>query len=365
MSFLKPATDDVAYLKAGFLGFNKSGKTYTSALLLCAAYNKFGGKGGIAFFDTEGGSTYIKSMVKTLTGQDILVCRSRSFADLMGVAAEVQKQGIKFLLVDSITHPWRELCDAALKEINEARKQRRLSTRQKLEFQDWAVVKAKWSEWTEFYLNSDVHIIIAGRAGFEYDFVKNEETGRKDLEKTGIKMKTESEFGFEPSLLVYMETDQVSAEDPTLVRSATVMGDRFNLLDGATFKFSTVRDVKKAMENVAKFFDPHLSLLCPTTTTGNKIDTSVKTELGLDAFGNDDSRRRSITREATVEAIDVELKRAYPGQNNDSKIKRADLAKEIWPDVKGWAEIEGLVSLEKLTEGLEHLKVRVAEILEG
>jgi hypothetical protein len=45
-------------------------------------------------------------------------------------------------------------------------------------------------------------VIICGRAGYEYDYFEDDE-GKKQLEKTGIKMKAETEMGFEPSLLVF------------------------------------------------------------------------------------------------------------------------------------------------------------------
>ena len=40
--------------------------------------------------------------------------------------------------------------------------------------------------------------MIAGRAGYDYDYEQREDGTGKDLVKTGIKMKTEGEFGFEP-----------------------------------------------------------------------------------------------------------------------------------------------------------------------
>ena len=42
------------YLKAGFLGFPKSGKTFTSFRLAFGVRKHFGLKGRIAMFDTEG-----------------------------------------------------------------------------------------------------------------------------------------------------------------------------------------------------------------------------------------------------------------------------------------------------------------------
>jgi hypothetical protein len=66
-------------------------------------------------------------------------------------------------------------------------------------------IKTIWnSRWAGKFLNSPLHFVIAGRAGYESDIEENEETHKKELTKTGIKMKTEGEFGFEPSLLIQM-----------------------------------------------------------------------------------------------------------------------------------------------------------------
>src|SRR6185503_10075486 len=114
---------------------------------------------------------------------------------------------------------------------------------------------------TDFYLNSKLHIIICGRAGFDYDYEENEETQRKELIKTGIKMKTEGEFGFEPSLLVEMEAVQNLAQGGgrgkknaapkagvSVTRRAVVLKDRFSVIDGAMTSFNTASGAKK-LEN--------------------------------------------------------------------------------------------------------------------
>src|SRR5262249_49054911 len=148
------------------------------------------------------------------------------------------------LIVDSVTHIWRDLCASYLKRVNLAREKKNLPPRLNLEFQDWNPLKEIWNDrWTAFYLNSRLHIIIAGRAGFEYDFTENEETGKKELVKPGIKMKTGGEFGFDPPLLRERERPRVpGAGARRIVHRATVLGDRFGLIDGRqgdnpTFEF--------------------------------------------------------------------------------------------------------------------------------
>jgi hypothetical protein len=74
----------------------------------------------------------------------------------------------------------------------------------RLLFHHWQPIKSEWKRLTDLYVMSDLHIILCGRAGWEYDFTEDEE-GNKELLKTGTKMKTEIEMEYETSLLLEME----------------------------------------------------------------------------------------------------------------------------------------------------------------
>jgi hypothetical protein len=89
-------------------------------------------------------------------------------------------------------------------------------------------------------VNSPTHVILCGRAGYEYEFVENDD-GKKELAKTGIKMKAEGETGFEPSLLVLMER-HMDMESKKAFRVATVLKDRSTVIDGAQITNPTFAD---------------------------------------------------------------------------------------------------------------------------
>jgi hypothetical protein len=174
------------YLKAGFLGFQKSGKTYTATALALGVREFFGLQGPLAFFDTEGGAEFVAPWVKRATGTDLVGVRSRSFDDMVTFGHECVAAGVAVAIVDSVTHTWRELCDAYLAQVNARRKQHAAEKRwpfkpqRTLEFQDWGTVKGLWNDkWTSFYLNSPLHLIICGRAGYEYDFEETAEGKRE------------------------------------------------------------------------------------------------------------------------------------------------------------------------------------------
>jgi len=233
-------------------------------------------------------------LVKELTGKPILGLRSRAFSDLMSIARDCEAGQASVLIVDSATHVAREVCQAYLAQVNEARVSQGKSKRTDLEFQDWNVIKPKWAEWTDFYLNSALHIIICGRAGFQWAFERVEtDTGalKKQLRKKGVKMKvpTDSEFGFEPSLLVEMRRENVfderTATQEEIVQRAVVLGDKSAALTGLERAFKTIRneeeqpDYAAMLTPVAEFFRPHLEMLTPGAS--NVVDTSSKPRWAL------------------------------------------------------------------------------------
>ena len=64
MSLLKPAANQTAYLKAGILGFQGSGKTYTASRLATGLAKMSSKQPKVAFFDTEKGSDFLVAYYK-------------------------------------------------------------------------------------------------------------------------------------------------------------------------------------------------------------------------------------------------------------------------------------------------------------
>jgi hypothetical protein len=374
------------FLKAGFLGFQKSGKTYTAVLLAILVRRLFGLTGPIGMFDTEGGSEYVAPVVKLATGQDLVGLRSRSFDELVESSREAEKSGVSVWISDSMTHVWRDLCRAYLVEVNESRRRLNLVPRNKLVMNDWNLLKEKWEEeFTTLYLNSKLHYIVCGRAGYIFDFEDDEETGGKDLIKTGIKMKTEGEFGYEPSLVVLMEQIQNlrpqmevgqaeqskrkkkfrrSRAGVAISRQATVIGDRFSVIDGAQTIFRTLdgksKDkLQKELAAVEAFFRPHLDLLKPGTHA--PINTALTTTFGFDQSGDGTFRREQVQREIYCEEIQGELVAAYPGQTAADKKAKADLIFQVF-DTRSWKKVETL-NVTDLKEGLKAIRKQISERL--
>lgn len=342
MNILKTLGSGQGYLKAGFLGFPKSGKTYTATVLGCGLKQRLDLPGPIVMFDTEGGSEYVAPLVRRMTGSDLVGLRSRAFGDLMAAGRECIEIGASVLLVDSITHPWRELCDAHLKGVNEVLKARGRTPRTRLEFEDWNHIKPRWAPWTEFYLNSPLHIIICGRAGYEWEFQeRDDDSGKKDLVKTGVKMKTEGEFGFEPSLLVEMERIQKLGNRTEILHRATVIGDRFQILDGA-----------QAENPGFEFFLPHVECLTPGQNP--QVDVEIKTDPGIGEDGDSEWNRERKTRTILCEEIEGELLRAWPGQTAKEKKAKVETIEAAF-GTRSWTAVESMPS-DVLRDGLHKIR---------
>lgn len=343
MSLLKKAVNEQAFLKAGLLGFPGSGKTYTAAHLAIGMSHKLGNNKPIAFFDTETGSDFLIPRFEA-EGIELLRVKSQAFKDLVAVGKEAE-ENCSVLIVDSITHVWRELCDAYQKRVKRTR----------LEFKDWAVIKNEWQQWTNLYLNSRLHVIVCGRAGYEWDF---EETdgGKKELHKVGTKMKVEGEFGFEPSLLIEMERVSKGPEAGAgWIHRAHVLKDRTDTINGQAFDFTKPRKTYRKGDWLGAFkpFEPVFnSLNLDGAHLG--VDTERHSEELFDANGDNSASRRAKRAAIACEEIQGTLVALWPGQDATSKrLKQAAI--ETVFGTRSWTAVESK-SVEALEDGLKVLR---------
>lgn len=335
-----------AYLKAGFQGFNKSGKTFTAVELAIGVRKHFGLEGPIAFDDTEASAQYVAPRIKKFTGKDLLGIQSRSLGDAAQFLRDCVKQGVSVAIVDSVTHLWRELCDSYLKQINEKRAKLNppKPPRTRLEFQDWGPIKEKWNVFSNLYLTLPIHVIICGRAGYEYAFEEREDGEGKDLVKTGVKMKTEGEFGFEPSLLVQMDRIQTDGDGkltPAITHRATVIGDRFHVMDGQTCDNPTF-----------EFFKPYIDCLTPGGLA--TVDLTRQTDMGIAASGDDAHSQEKKDRAIAWEEIGAAFTMAIPGKGAIEQKAKAQALLQVFGTASPTA-IADMPSV-KLRDGLKVLR---------
>lgn len=353
MSIFTKAEHSQAYFKGGVLGLQGSGKTHLSvelAIGLVEHMRKLGLAAGakpVAFFDTETGSDWHLPRFKE-AGIDLVVSRSRSLVDLRKGVVEATDT-CSVLIIDSITHFWTRFVE----EYSER------SNRKWLEFSDWNFLKKEWRGFTDLYVNSPLHCIMCGRQGYEYDFFENQ-AGKKELEKTGVKMKAESETGYEPSILVMMESRQEIEQTESrgkkkaagaklrvsgLYRVATVLKDRSKKLDGATFKNPTFKD-----------FLPHVECLA-FGSTHQAIEQRDNAELFTGGSEETKYARDRREKEIVLEEISEEMKKHYAGQDAGSKTARGDLMQKFF-GTRAWSRVETL-DLADLKKGRDAMWVQL------
>lgn len=348
-NLFQPATPTTAHLKAGFMGKQGAGKSVTGSLLAIGLVRQLKQLGvsyatkPVAFFDTETGSDWMIPLFEEV-GIPLVVAKKRSFADLIA-AMKWAEENASVLIIDSITHPWRELQESYLKT----------KKRSFLQIDDWSYLKGPygWQQFTDLYINSKLHIIMCGRAGDDTEQY-TDENGKRQFEKVGVKMKTETETGFEPSLLVLMERD-MNLRTNKVAHVASVVKDRSMLLDGKDFTFEGYYENGDRLPNevlikqVWTAFAPHVQRL----NIGG-------THVGVQAMGDSTHMIKTekrdwqpVQRKIVLDEIKDLLTMHVPGQAVADKQRRVILMKDHFS--AGWVEIEETFDLLTLRAGYDSL----------
>jgi hypothetical protein len=319
------------FLKMAFEGFAGDGKTYTAAKVAIGLHQLIKSAKPIAIFDTEKASKALVQLFRQADIQAMVADEHRSLSALNQAIQWCEAGNADILIIDSITHVWEEFIAAYSRE----------RRRTRLEFQDWAVIKPRWKqEFSSPFVNAKVHIIFTGRAGYEYADQRDAETGRREIVKTGIKMKAETETAFEPDLLVLMEKQmQTLGKKKSVSRVATVLKDRTDQIDGCSFSDPSFQE-----------FAPAIKVLLDGTLR------EIHSTAIPDRFDDPEFRQQEARRQRQKFMAEIEGIFAFMGLGNltkDRQMKSAILRK-----VYGVLSVEKLedVRLEKLGAGLAVLQ---------
>jgi hypothetical protein len=346
-NFFTPIGNTKPYFKAAFEGFAGAGKTYTAALVAVGLHKRIKSKKPVVIFDTEKSAKFLKPLFAE-NGIEVLVRESKSLGDLKITMQKMRNEGIAdILIIDSISHVWEGFLKAYAEKVH----------RTSLQFQDWGIIKPTWkTEYSDPFVNDPYHIIMCGRAGYEYDFEKNEDTGKRELIKTGVKMKVEGETAYEPDILVLMNRfEEVIGKDKKVWREATIIKDRSTILDGKTFQNPTYTNFAPSIEVMLS--NPILKgiVVMPESDTGLLFRTEEE-KAGW---------RRE--RDKWLEELDGLLIRIAPGAVGRDKQLKLDLLDRVFGTTSTTAI--GEMRPEHIAEGykklgLEAVAMGIAEIVE-
>lgn len=230
------------FAKMAFEGFAGDGKSFTATQIAIGIHKLIQSKKPVAIFDTEKAFKALKPQFDAAGIEALVDDEARSLESLNQAIKWCEEGNADILIIDSITHVWESFLQSYMKQKNRTR----------LEFQDWGVIKPMWKEkFSTPFVQAKVHIIFTGRAGYEYENELNKETGKREIYKSGIKMKAETETAFEPDILVLMEKQMdILGEKKSIWRDATIIKDRTNIIDGRTFKNPSFNDFYPAIKEL-------------------------------------------------------------------------------------------------------------------
>jgi hypothetical protein len=325
MSLFAKATAP-AYFKGGVMGFSGSGKSFTSGVIVRGLWRMLLQKElinpstPVYFIESERGSQFEKARFDR-EKIELVVAPVRSFSDMINALHEVADvNGI--CILDSITFWWRELCDAY------AEKKGRKNG---LRFDDWNYLKGPfgWGRFTDIFVNSPAHLMMAGRAGFEYSQYTDEESGKKEIEKVGVKMRSENETAYEPDLLLYMSKEQETGQDGKIrVRHlCTVFKDRGNDLEHQTFSDPTFETFKVHFDRL-NLGGPHTALR-----------TVTRSQDSIPADKRAQAKRMEEKCTVVLDEIKAVLVKHFPSRGDvDSRAKAEALEKHF--ATRSWEKIK-------------------------
>ncbi|NLH60112.1 MAG: AAA family ATPase [Ignavibacteriales bacterium] len=340
-NFFTPLANNRPYLKVAAEGFAGSGKTYTCVNFAIGLHKDIKSTKPIVCFDTERALKALKPLFDK-SGIQVLVRESRSLADLVKTIDYCESGVADILLIDSITHVWE-----AYLENYKAEKKRSF-----IQFQDWGVLKPLWKrQFSDKLVMSKLHILFTGRAGYEYDNELNEATGKKELMKSGIKMKVEGETEYEPDIVFLMERQKEFKDGKQVItRSCSILKDRTTMIDGMEFINPSYKD-----------FKPAVKVLLNGTSKDLDVTPEAKDEFATMEDNYDKSRKQ---RDIALEEIQGILTQLFPGQTSKEKKLKVDILERVFL-TRSWKAIE-IMPIGGLMNGvatLEKFKTDVSKLL--
>lgn len=346
-NFFVEIGNDSPYVKAAFEGFAGSGKTYSAAQVCKGLHQQIKSEKPIIIFDTEKSSRFLKPIF-TQAGIKVLVKESRQLIDLVETMKFCADGGSDVLLIDSLTHVWESFVNTYKAEMK----------RDFVQFQDWNYLKTKWkAEFSEPLVQARYNILFTGRAGYEYSNETNDVTGKKEIVKSGIKMKVEGETAYEPDVLVLMERFEETLTDKKAVwREATVLKDRSGLIDGKTFKFAADDASGYVWECFKPMFDYLTSDVVP-----QRVSPEGDTAKMIQKPGNNPEYDHK--RKVLLEEIISVFEENFPKSTAEAKAIKAKITRNVF-NTGSWSAIEKM-NIEELTFCLERLPLEIATCKEN
>jgi AAA domain-containing protein len=342
----------VGFMKAGIYGDAGTGKDTTAVIIANGLWHHFKLAKPIAFIDTETGAEYVNSLSRdgrqefgvVGTGLNIVGTKTRNFQKLVEFLDWCESNA-SIAIVDSITHFWESLQRDMLDSINKVRVGKGQNPLSKLEIHHREAVNTRWAQFTTRFLNSNLHVILCGRSANVWETEINEETGKREFNVVGTRMKVGADTSYEPSVVFQMERVYVGKNDQR--RICTVIKDRFGCMDGA-----------QAENPKFDFFMPYVNLLTPAAE--NKVDVTSKTPIVVNEEGDAEWAQERRARSIAVENLVQALRAVWPGESAGEKWCRWEVVWKLLA-TRSQTEVESMRS-DKVNAAIAAMKPVVEEV---
>lgn len=224
MAGFRKAKAEQAALKMGIYGPPGSGKTFTS-LLIAEGLGEVSKK-RVAYVDTERGTDFYCKNVPSRSihpqAFDFDALYTRSLTEVLAAVKALDPKEYGVVIIDSVTHLW----EAAIAAYGG--NQTRAGT---IPMHAWGKIKRPYKDLMSTLLSSQMHVVICGRQGTEYQ--TDDETD--ELKAVGLKMKAEGETAYEPHILIRMEAIKPKKTHELATIVAYAEKDRTGVLAGRSF----------------------------------------------------------------------------------------------------------------------------------
>lgn len=319
------------YVKIAAEGMAGSGKTHTLALIAEGLHKYIKSTKPIIIYDTERAAKFLKPLFER-AGIPIQLKESRTLSDLTATMDYCNAGNADILIIDSITHVWEGFLNTYQQKLG----------RKTLQFQDWGQIKPMWKhEYSDRLVMGNYHCFFTGREGFVYDTEINEETGKREIFKSGVKMKVEGDTAYEPDVLFRIERfEEILDKDKKVWREATIIKDRSSLIDGKTF-------INPTFEN----FRPVVEWLLSSATA--PVETTSQTDHDMFEREEDNQKEREA-KKIVLENIKGIFDLTGLGTGASDKKKKAEITQRIFMTTSG-TEIEKM-SVDMLTTAMDNLQ---------
>lgn len=334
--FFNDLSNDSPFLKIAIEGFAGTGKTFLATQIAIGLHKKIGADKPIVVYDTEKAFRAIKDLFDN-EGIEVKQRKSRSLKDLVTTFQACESGYADILIIDSISHVWESFVQYYIEA-----KSKRLGKRvTKLSFPDWGYLKPEWKkQFSNWIVNANFHIILTGRAGYEYEHDADEETGKMtELRKSGIRMKAETETAYEPDILVLMERlEELMGKEKKITRLAIVLKDRYREIDGKTFENSTFKDFEPVVDKIL---------------SGSNVEQAEENPDTFDEL-NAKNENWQKKRDVLVEEVEAIFHALGFGQTKEDKQLKVNLLEAAF-NTPSWTAIQNM-KVGELESGVNGLK---------